>query len=51
MNAALLAIDQMKAFDRMEFSFIFKALERFGFGPQFISWVNFAIPIYVVQLK
>ena len=40
MNAALLAIDQMKAFDRMEFSFIFKALERFGFGPQFISWVK-----------
>jgi hypothetical protein len=38
--AAILSIDQTKAFDMVSWSFLFKALEKFGFGPEFISWVK-----------
>ena len=33
-------MDQEKAFDRMSHSFIFKTLEEFGFGKNFIDWVK-----------
>ena len=39
-NLALIFIDQEKAFDRMSHDFIFKKLERFGFGEYFINWVK-----------
>ena len=39
-NLALIFIDQEKAFDRLSHSFIFKTLERFGFGEYFINWVK-----------
>ena len=37
---ALLSIDQMKAFDRVNWNFLLKTLEKFNFGPVFISWVK-----------
>ena len=37
---AVISVDQLKAFDRVSHSFLFKALERFGFGPSFIHWIE-----------
>lgn len=37
---AIICLDQMKAFDRVDWKFMFKTLRRFGFGPQFINWVQ-----------
>ena len=37
---AIICIDQMKAFDRVDWSFLFKTLKKFGFGPNFIQWVK-----------
>ena len=37
---ALISIDQMKAFDRTSHSFLFATLKRFGFGPNFIRWIE-----------
>ena len=37
---ALIFIDQEKAFDRMSHSFIYRTLEKFGFGKKFIEWVK-----------
>ena len=39
-NLAIIFLDQEKAFDRMSHKFIFKILERFGFGTYFIKWVK-----------
>ena len=32
--------DFEKAFDKLEWSFLFQALELFGFGDGFIAWVK-----------
>ena len=37
---ALISVDQLKAFDRVAHEFLFNALECFGFGPNFIRWIN-----------
>ena len=38
--AAILALDQEKAFDRVDWAFLFKTLQHLGFGPIFISWIR-----------
>ena len=37
---AIISIDQTKAFDRLNHGFMFKILEKFGFGDSFISWIK-----------
>ena len=37
--AAILPLDQEKAFGRVDWAFLFRTLFHFGFGPTFISWV------------
>ena len=37
---ALLSLDQEKAFDRIDWPFLFVALAKMGFGDNFIRWVR-----------
>lgn len=37
---ALISVDQLKAFDRVSHEFLFKCLEHFGFGPNFVQWIK-----------
>ena len=39
-EAALLFLDQEKAFDRVSHNVMLKTLKHFGFGPNFISWIE-----------
>lgn len=39
-EAALLFIDQEKAFDRVNHNVLYKILEKFGFGAPFIQWIK-----------
>ena len=39
-SLALISVDQLKAFDRVSHEFLFKSLESFGFGPNFIQWIK-----------
>ena len=39
-KAAVLFLDQEKAFDRMSHSFMIKTLQHFGFGNDFIDWIK-----------
>jgi hypothetical protein len=39
----ILKLDMENAFDRVKHSFLYKVLERYGFSPEFIDWVNACI--------
>ena len=40
LKAAVLLLDQEKAFDRVNHDFLFKTLKHFGFGNNFTSWIK-----------
>ena len=40
LSAALITLDQEKAFDRVNHGFLQRVLTRFNFGPSFRQWVN-----------
>ena len=37
---AILSLDQEKAFDRVDWPFLFSLMAKMGFGPSFIAWVR-----------
>ena len=51
LGGAMISIDFEKAFDTLEHDFIYKALEKFNFGPQFITWMKifYAQPVFRVK--
>ena len=38
--AAIISIDQMKAFDRVNWAFMYKTLQTFGFQETFVKWIK-----------
>jgi len=47
----VVALDQSKAFDRVDWSFLVRTLERFGFGPNFIGQVKLLYTNIYSQIK
>ena len=39
-KAAILSLDQSKAFDRVSHDYLFSVLDKLGFGENFISWIR-----------
>ena len=39
-QAAFLFLDQEKAFDRVNHAFLYKTMEAFGIGKEFINWIK-----------
>ena len=47
----LLFLDFEKAFDSIEWNFLFKTLEKFNFGSYFIKWINILYKNTIFRLK
>ena len=39
-NGVLMTVDFQKAFDSVDWNFLFKTLQYFNFGPSFIKWIK-----------
>lgn len=52
-NRAILSLDAAKAFDSIEWNFLWHCLEKFSFGPQFIRCIQllYAAPVARVQVN
>ena len=50
-DGLLLLLDFEKAFDSVEWNFLFKTLKKFNFGPNFISWVKILYTNPIFRIK
>ena len=50
-SVVILFIDQEKTFDRISHNFLQKTLEKFNFGPTFISWTQTILTDIKSQVK
>lgn len=39
-SAAVISLDEQKAFDQIEWPYMFETLKQFGFGDKFINWIK-----------
>ena len=51
MDGILLFLDFEKAFDSVEYNFMFKTLEKFNFGEQFINMIKLLYNKPVFKIK
>ena len=51
MEAAFIFLDQEKAFDRVDHDFLYKTMETFGIGENFINWVKQINKTAVTRIK
>ena len=51
LDGALIFLDQEKAFDRVEHKFLFKTLQGFGFGDNFIDWLKILYSNATTKIK